>query len=84
MFVGNVGFSGIIIVGLIVYLLVCIKFLAWCAKIARKVERSPVGFVWLGFFTPVVAWAILLTLNKDGKYGMKFFKRSSTELQVAI
>jgi hypothetical protein len=71
MIVGNVGFSGIIIVGLIVYFLVCIKFLAWCAKTARKVDRSPVGFAWLGFFAPIVAWAILLTLNKDAKYGTR-------------
>ena len=71
MFVGNVGFSGIFIVGFILYLLVSIKFLAWCAKTARKVERSPVGFVWLGFFAPIIAWAILLTLNKDAKYATK-------------
>ena len=71
MFVGNVAFSGIFVVAFIVYLLVCIKFLAWCARTAQKVERSPVGFAWLGFFAPIVAWAILLTLNKDAKYGTK-------------
>jgi hypothetical protein len=71
MFVGNAGFSGIFILVIIVYLLVCVKFLAWCAKTARKVERSPVGFAWLGFFAPIVAWAILLTLNKDAKYAIK-------------
>lgn len=71
MFVGNVAFSGIILVGFVLYLLVCIKFLAWCARTARKVERSPVGFAWLGFFAPIVAWAILLTLNRDPKYRTK-------------
>ena len=71
MFVGNIGFSGIFILFIVLYLLVCIKFLAWCAKTARKVERSPVGFAWLGFFAPVVAWAILLTLNRDAKYAAK-------------
>jgi len=71
MFLGNVGFSGIFVVGVIVYLLVCIFFLNWCAKTARKVDRSPVGFAWLGLFAPVVAWAILLTLNKDEKYRAK-------------
>ncbi len=69
MSLGNVGFSAIILVGFVLYLLVCIKFLAWCARTARKVERSPIGFAWLGFFAPIVAWAILLTLNKDPKYG---------------
>lgn len=68
MFVGNVGFSGFFVVGFIVYLLGCIFFMNWCAKTARKVDRSPVGFAWLGFFAPIVAWAILLTLNKDAKY----------------
>ena len=75
MFVGSVGFSWIFILlfilPFILYLLVCIKFLAWCAKTARKVEHSPVGFAWLGFFAPIVAWAILLTLNKDAKYATK-------------
>lgn len=71
MFVGNAGFSEIFILFIVLYLLVCIKFLAWCAKTARKVERSPVGFAWLGFFAPIVAWAILLTLNKDAKYAAK-------------
>jgi len=71
MFVGNVRFSGIFVVAIILYLLVCVLFLKWCAKTARKVERSPVGFAWLGFFAPVVAWAILLTLNKDEKYRTK-------------
>ncbi len=71
MFFGNVGFSGIFVVGIILYLLVCIFFLNWCAKTARKVERSPVGLAWLGFFAPIVAWAILLTLNRDEKYRTK-------------
>lgn len=68
MILGNVGFSGIFVVGFILYLLVCIFFLSWCARTARKVARSPVGFAWLGFFAPIVAWAILLTLNKDETY----------------
>lgn len=71
MILGNLGFSWIILVGFVLYLIVCIKFLAWCARTARKVERSPMGFVWLGFVAPVVAWAILLVLNKDPKYGRK-------------
>ncbi len=71
MFVGNVAFSGIFVFGLIVYLVVSIKFLGWCARTARKVERSPVGFAWLGIFAPIVAWAILLTLNEDAKYGTR-------------
>ena len=71
MFVGNVRFSGIFVVAMILYLLVFVLFLKWCAKTARKVERSPVGFAWLGFFAPIVAWAILLTLNKDEKYRTK-------------
>lgn len=72
MFVGNnMGVSGIVVFGFILYLLICIKFLTWCARTARKVERSAVGFAWLGFFAPIVAWAILLTLNKDTKYGTK-------------
>lgn len=71
MFMGGVGFSGIFVVGFILYLLVCIFFLNWCAKTARKVGRSPVGFAWLGFFAPIVAWAILLTLNKDERYRAK-------------
>lgn len=32
---------------------------------------SNVGFAWLGFFVPIVAWAILLTLNKNEKYQTK-------------
>ena len=68
MFVGNFGFSWIFFLGFVLYLLISIKFLVWFANTARKVERSPVGFAWLGFFAPIVAWAILLTLNKDSKY----------------
>lgn len=71
MILGNVGFSGIFVVGFILYLLVCIFFLSWCARTARKVARSPVGFAWLGFFAPIVAWAILLILNEDEKYRSK-------------
>lgn len=71
MFIGNVGFGPsafILLFMLIAYLLACIFFLRWCARTARKVARSPVGFAWLGFIAPIVAWAILLTLNKDAKY----------------
>ena len=71
MILGDFGVSGISIVGFILYLFVCTFFLNWCAKTARKVEHSPVGFVWLGFFAPIVAWAILLTLNVDEKYRTK-------------
>jgi len=71
MILGNFGVSGIFVVGFILYLLVCIFFLSWCARTARKVARSPVGFAWLGFFAPIVAWAILLTLNEDEKYRAK-------------
>ena len=75
MFIGNMGgnmafgpSAFILLFVFVAYLLICIFFLRWCARTARKVARSPIGFAWLGFFAPIIAWAILLTLNKDDKY----------------
>ena len=40
MLLGNVEFSGIIIVGLVVYLLVCIKFLFVDVEQGRKIRNE--------------------------------------------
>ena len=39
-------------------------YLRWVWKVAIRNQRSGVGFVWLGFLTPYIAWVILLILDK--------------------
>lgn len=36
----------------------------WVGKVALRNNRSVSGFKWLFFFAPLVAWAILLTIDK--------------------
>jgi hypothetical protein len=50
---------------LALYIFLLVMFLKWVAKTARKNKRSVVGFVWLGFLTPYVAWVILLTMDRS-------------------
>ena len=65
---GTVSVSFVFLLGVALYFAAYFLFLRWCARTARKVGRSPVGFVWLGVFVPLIAWIILLTLNKNVKY----------------
>ena len=53
-------FVAIIAIWILVFLL-CLK---WIRKVAVRNHRSSSGFGWLFFISPVIAWAILLTIDK--------------------
>ena len=56
--------AGFFLVILIAWLFVFFACLKWVGKVAKRNHRSVSGFKWLFFFSPLVAWAILLTIDK--------------------
>lgn len=54
-----------LVVALFIFLVILYYlYLRWVWKVAIRNQRSGVGFVWLGFLTPYIAWVILLILDK--------------------
>ena len=55
----------LLVVALFIFLVILYYlYLRWVWKVAIRNQRSGVGFVWLGFLTPYIAWVILLILDK--------------------
>ena len=59
-------FTGFLVFGLIALVLVVIIFLPlrWVSRVARRNGRSVSGFCWLFILFPIIAWPILLTIDK--------------------
>ena len=56
--------AGFFLVIIAIWILVFFLCLKWVRKVAVRNHRSPSGFGWLFFFSPVIAWAILLMVDK--------------------
>ena len=59
-------FTGFLVFGLIALVLVVVIFLPlrWVSRVARRNGRSVSGFCWLFVLFPIIAWPILLTIDK--------------------
>ena len=55
----------LLLASLILFLLFVIYLpLKWVRKVARRNQRSVSGFSWLFLLFPLIAWPILLTIDK--------------------
>ena len=56
--------TGFIVAYFVIWVVIFLLCLKWIRKVAIRNHRSASGFGWLFFFSPLIAWAILLTIDK--------------------